>query len=180
MSAGAVQRARREAASRNLPIDFSVADMRAALAGTEGDFDVVLCADNSLPHLLSDEAIGEAIHQFLETLRPGGLCLISVRDYAASERGGVQLKPHGVRIENGKRWLLFQLWEWRGEIYDLLFYFVEDGPSPCTTHVFRSSYYAVSIERLTELMLEAGFERVRRIDDVFFQPIIAARKPLAA
>jgi SAM-dependent methyltransferase len=178
LSDAAVQRARQEAASRGLSIDFSVADMRALSSHSNGDFDVVVCMDNSLPHLLNDEDIAEAIDRFLVALRPGGLCLISVRDYAALERGGTQLRPHGVRLENGRRWLLFQLWEWRGAIYDLHFYLVEDNErGPCTTHVFRSSYYAVAIERLIELMSRGGFEQVRRINDVFFQPIISARKP---
>lgn len=181
LSARAVERAGREAASRGLSIDFSVADMRAVVPHSNGGFDVVLCADNSLPHLLTDEDITAALERFLMALRPGGLCLISVRDYAALEKGGVQIKPHGVRIETGTRWVLFQLWQWRGAIYDLDFYFVEDrGGSRCTTHVFRSSYYAVSIERIMELMLRAGFEQVRRLNDLFFQPIIAARKRLVA
>jgi SAM-dependent methyltransferase len=175
LSPAAVQRARRETASRGLSIDYTVADMRAPNRGR--DFDVVLCADNSLPHLLSDEAITGALGQFLAALKPGGLCLISVRDYAALERGGVQVKPHGVRSENGTRWILFQLWEWRGSIYDLHFYFVaDDGQTSCITHVLRSSYYAVSIEHLIRLMVSVGFEQVRRIDDVFFQPVIAGRR----
>ena len=181
LSPAAVQRARREAVSRGMSIDFTVADMRAPNDHRRRDFDVVLCADNSLPHLLSDEEITGALGQFLATLKPGGLCLISLRDYAALERGGVQVKQHGVRSEKGTRWILFQLWEWRGSIYDLHFYFVaDDGQSPCVTHVFRSSYYAISIEHLIRLMVSVGFEQVRRINDVFFQPVIAGRRRLVA
>jgi SAM-dependent methyltransferase len=179
LSPAAVERARREALSRDMSIDFTVADMRAPNNFRGRHFDVVLCADNSLPHLLSDEEIAGALGQFHAALKPGGLCLISLRDYAAMERGGVQVKQHGIRSENGTRWILFQLWEWRGSIYDLQFYFVaDDGQSSCVTHVFRSSYYAVSIEHLVRLMVSVGFEQVRRIDDVFFQPVIAGRRRL--
>jgi SAM-dependent methyltransferase len=181
LSPAAVQRARREASARGMSIDFTVADMRASNDHQKRDFDVVLCADNSLPHLLSDEEITVALRQFLAALKPGGLCLISVRDYARVERGGIQVKQHGVRTEKGKRWILFQLWEWRGPIYDLHFYFVaDDVQSSCVTHVFRSCYYAVSIEHLIQLMVSVGFEQVRRIDDVFFQPVIAGRRQLVA
>jgi hypothetical protein len=56
-------------------------------------------------------------------------------------------------------------------------YFVEDGGgSDCAGHVMRSKYYAVPIARLVELMIEAGFRAVRRIDGRFFQPLIAAFK----
>jgi hypothetical protein len=36
----------------------------------------------------------------------------------------------------------------------------------------RSVYYAVGIPRLMELMSEAGFSDVRRLDEKFFQPMI--------
>jgi SAM-dependent methyltransferase len=179
LSPAVVERARREALARGLPIAFTIADMRAP--NNHRQFDVVLCADNSLPHLLSDEEISGALGQFLAALKPGGLCLISLRDYAALERGGVQVRQHGVRSENGTRWILFQVWEWRGSIYDLHFYFVADGgQSSCVTQVFHSSYYAVSIEHLMRLMVSVGFEQVQRIDNVFFQPVIVARRRLVA
>jgi hypothetical protein len=77
----------------------------------------------------------------------------------------------------GTRWILFQLWEWRGSIYDLHFYFVaDDGQSSCVTRVFRSSCYAISIEPLMRLMVKVGFEQVKRINDVFFRPIIAGHR----
>jgi hypothetical protein len=49
-----VERARREAALRNVDIEFSVADMRQAFEHHDRQFDIVLSADNSVPHLLSD------------------------------------------------------------------------------------------------------------------------------
>jgi hypothetical protein len=44
------------------------------------------------------------------------------------------------------------------------------------TQVFRSRYYAISIECLLALATEAGFAMVVRMDGVFFQPLIIARK----
>ena len=77
------------------------------------EFDVVLCADNSLPHLLSNEEISAALGQFFLCTRPGGLSIISIRDYATLERGGLQIKPYGVRYDGSVRYVLFQVWEWR-------------------------------------------------------------------
>ena len=62
ISAGAVQRARLESNQRNLTIEFSVADMRAAYSHHKQTFDIVLCADNSLPHLLTDQEIKIQFH----------------------------------------------------------------------------------------------------------------------
>ena len=178
LSAGAVERGQREAAGRNLPIRFSVADMRQAFRHHRQSFDVVLSCDNAVPHLLSDADIRAAFGQFYQCTRPGGLCLISVRDYAVMEREGIQVKLYGVRNEGDIRYVLLQTWEFHGEIYDLAMYFVEDrGGAECRTRAFRSRYYAVAIDHLVDLLHESGFEAVRRIDERFFQPVIVARRP---
>src|SRR5690606_21565792 len=63
LSAGAVARAQQEAARRGVPLSAQVGDMRAAHALHGGGFDVVLSADNAVPHLLTDADILEALRQ---------------------------------------------------------------------------------------------------------------------
>jgi SAM-dependent methyltransferase len=181
LSPTAIARARSEAARRGLPILFSVADMRMAHTHHAREFDIVLCADNSLPHLLSDDEICAALGHFLRCTKRGGLTIVSVRDYAVLERGGAQIKPYGVRYEGAARYVLFQVWEWRESLYDLSFYIVrDDGNSECRTLVARSTYYAITISELTRLMEKAGFVDVRRIDNVFFQPLVVGVRPSGA
>jgi hypothetical protein len=137
----------------------------------------VIACDNAVPHLLTDEELLRAFQEFYKCTRPGGGCLISVRDYEKEERAGVQVKPFGIRIEGESRYLVFQVWDFHGLIYDVAMYFVEDrGGSDCVTHVMRSQYYAVGISTLMSLMTRAGFERVQRLDDRFFQPVIIGIK----
>lgn len=178
LSSGAVERARAEAERRGVRVDFSVADMRSAFDHHRREFDVVLAADNSVPHLLSDAELLAAFRQFLACTRPGGVCVVSVRDYAQEERGGTRVAQSGVREDDGVRHLVFQVWAWRGELYDVSLYLVEDRPgADPVTRVVRSTYYAVSLEVLAGLMERAGFERVRRIDGAFFQPVLVGRRP---
>ena len=178
ISPGAVQRARAESARRNLPVQFTIADMRIAHKHHNRTFDVVLCADNSLPHLLTDGEILQTLEQLFACTNPGGLCIVSVRDYAALDRGGVQFKPYGVRAEGNARYALFQVWEWHGSLYEMHFYVVrDDGADNCETHVMRSRYYAISIVELMTMMARAGFEKLQRLDDVFFQPVLVGVRP---
>ena len=168
-----VERAEREAAARDLPIAFSVADMRQAHEHHASQFDVVMSCDNSVPHLLADGDILSAFRQFHACTRPGGGCIITVRDYEKEDFSKQQVGPCGIREENGTRWLLWQVWDPHPPTYDVTMYFVEDRGGPeCRTHVMRSTYYAVSMTRLGELMREAGFKGVRRLDGRFFQPMI--------
>jgi len=178
VSAAAVARARREAEKRSLRIDFSVADMRAAYTHHNKQFDVVIACDNAVPHLLSDAELLTAFGQMAACARPGGDVLITVRDYDKEDRAGVQVKPYGVRDEGGARYLVFQVWGFHGELYDLAMYFVEDrGAAECITHVMRSRYYAVGTDKLMALMRQGGLVEVERIDGRFYQPVLLGRRP---
>ncbi len=169
LSADEVARARTEADKRQLDIEFSVADMREAFQHHAQQFDLVIACDNAVPHLLSDDEISVALQQFYACTRPGGGCLISVRDYDKELGTGCEVKPYGVRDHEGKRYLVFQVWDWQGMLYDVAMYFVQDhGGAECVTHVMRSRYYAVTTETLVRLMQEVGFVEVQRLDDRFF------------
>jgi SAM-dependent methyltransferase len=181
VSAGAVERARQEAGQWGVNLALSVCDVRQAQGHHGAGFEVVISADNSLPHLLTDQDLLLALQQMRACLAPGGGCIVTLRDYAREERGRHLVKPYGVRLEGDKRYLLFQVWDFDadGERYDLCFFFVEEDlpTQQVFTHVMRSRYYAVSTERLCGLMRAAGFQHVRRIDDVFFQPVLVGTQP---
>lgn len=177
LSPGAVRRLRDEAARRGVAIDAKAADMRAAWAAHGRAFHVVLCADNALPHLLSDDDILHALREMHRCTAPGGICLISVRDYDALDLRTARLHPYGLREEGGARWILFQVWDPRPPLYDINLYVVEDRDGAAETRVMRSTYYALPLPRLLELMRESGFGDVRRLpDDAFFQPLIVGRR----
>ena len=178
LSSRAVERAKIEASSRDLGISFSVCDMRYVDSHYDRSFDVVLSGDNSVPHLLCDEDILLAFRAVNTCLRPGGGCIITVRDYDREQRGRGIMKPFGIREENGKRYIVWQVWDFIGDLYDLAVYFIEDDQQSgaATTHVFRHKYYAIGTSRLMGLMERAGFGAVERLDGVFFQPVLIGTK----
>jgi hypothetical protein len=46
--------------------------------------------------------------------------------------------------------------------------------------VMRAHYYAIGVERLAKLMTEAGFRRVQRLDEVYYQPLLIGHRPVSA
>jgi SAM-dependent methyltransferase len=177
LSPAAVARLREEAIRRGVAVDAKVADMRDAWDAHGRAFGVVLCADNSLPHLLTDGEILGALRGFLRCTAPGGICLISIRDYDATDLTTARMHPYRVREEDGARWVLFQVWEPRPPLYETSMYVVEDRrEAGIRTRVMRATYYALPVARLVELMHEAGFADVRRLDGAFYQPLIIGRR----
>ncbi len=179
LSASAVERAGREARNRGQNIAFSVCDMRQAHLHHGGGFDLVISCDNSVPHLLTDDDIRSALKSMRDCLRPGGACLLTIRDYDQEPRGRNILKPYGVKEENGKRYFSFQIWDFQGDCYDLTMFLVEEDLATLEagTRVMRSRYYAIGSRKLIELMNEAGFAAVERLDGVFYQPVFVGLLP---
>jgi SAM-dependent methyltransferase len=179
LSRAAIARAEVEARRRGLAIEFSVCDMRAASAHHHRRFDVVISADNSITHLLNDDDLSRALRQMYECTRPGGGCLLTVRDYDREERGTGLIKPYGTREEGGKRYVVFQVWDFAGDLYDMAMYFVVDDrtPGPLEAHVMRTRYNAVGTDHLLTLMRQAGFTEAERLDGRFYQPVLVGNRP---
>lgn len=178
LSVASVARAKSESQRREVGIDFSVCDMRAAHAHHHREFGVVYSADNSITHLLTDNELLLAFQQLYACTRPGGGCLVTVRDYDQEERGTGLLKPYGVREENGNRYLIFQVWDFLNQVYDMTMYFVvDDGACEnLVTQVVRTQYNAVSTGHLLTLMQKAGFTSTERIDGRFYQPVLVGNR----
>jgi len=173
VSAGAVARARAEAASRGLVISFTIADLRHLSESFSDPFAAVVALDNAIPHLLSDDEIRAAFVECRRVLRPGGVLLVSARDYAAIERRTPDVRPYGVQTLGDCRYSAEQVWRWDGDQYDLILSLTEQrGNEPPVTHELWTRYYAVSLTTLERLMREAGFGTVMRRDEHFFQPLL--------
>lgn len=99
--------------------------------------------------------------------------MISVRDYAAIERRTPDVRPYGSRTDGDCHYAAEQVWRWDGDQYDLTLHLTEQcGDDPPVARDFHSRYYAVELPTLVRLLREAGFGRVARRDEYFFQPLL--------
>lgn len=177
LSSKAIKRLSKEAQDRGLSIDAEAADMLQVSETVDGRFDAVLCMDNSLPHLRTDSEISVALDQFRKVLDPGGMVLISVRDYAKVDRTATSKHPYGERLRGSRRFRLGQDWEWLDPLHYRTTLRIEElreggWEMVCET---QSTYYAISIPRLLELMDSAGFVSCGKTDMSFFQPVLTGR-----
>lgn len=172
----------RKAAARGGPtVGLAAADMRA-LPFAAATFDAVVCADNALPHLLTAADVRLALVEMRRVLVPGGLVLVSTRDYDELRRSRPAATPVGVHRDPDAVTAGFQLWRWDddGERYDLDHLLVTGDAAGWSVRARRSRYWAVTRQVLADLATAAGLVDVRWLlpaESGFVQPLLLARRP---
>ncbi|MEV5607689.1 methyltransferase domain-containing protein [Streptomyces sp. NPDC052225] len=184
LSPVAAARATAEAAARGVRLPATAGDLRA-LPFAPAAFDAVVCADNSLPHLLTEADVHTALTGMRRVLRADGLLILTVRDYDALRRTRpASTPPQTSTAPDGATAITFQLWHWHddGERYDLRhFQLVPDGPDGADWRVRerRTTYWALTARQLTDLVTRAGFTDVTwhsPEESGFYQPVLTARR----
>lgn len=180
LSPVAVARAAAEASARGVRVPAAVADMRR-LPFRSSVFDVVVCADNSLAHLLTAPDVAASLAGMRRVLREGGLLLLTLRDYDALRRTRPGATPPQVSEDPDGRVITFQLWHWHedGERYEQEYFQVVPGEGDdWAVRVRRTTSWALTRAQLTEFATGAGFDDVRWHDPAssgFYQPVLTAR-----
>jgi len=180
LSSVAAARAGTEAGARGVDLATVAADMRQLPFGA-GLFDVVVSADNSIAHLLTESDLRAALREMRRVLRDGGLLLLTLRDYAEVRRTRPASTAPQVSYDSEGRSITFQLWHWRddGEHYDQeYFQLVPDGAG-WEVRVRRATSWALTQEQVTDAAAAAGFtDLVWHAPDTsgFYQPVLTGRR----
>ena len=124
ISSNAIKRATKESIKFLKPnqISFDVVDfcnLDKCLSHKKHTFDIVICCDNALPHLLTNDLIKKALKSMKNMLKKNGLLILSVRDYDKIRnekylQTGTTPKCFIRKNDNHKlyRQITFQNWEW--------------------------------------------------------------------
>ncbi|MEU0027031.1 class I SAM-dependent methyltransferase [Streptomyces sp. NPDC006335] len=180
LSPVAAARAAAEAATRGARLPTAAADMRR-LPFAPSVFDTVVCADNSLAHLLTAPDVTAALADMRRVLREGGLLLLTLRDYDEIRRTRPGAAPPQVSEGSDGRMITFQLWHWHedGERYDQEYFQLRPGGGDdWAVRVRRTTSWALTRAQLTEFVTAAGFADVRWHEPAsggFYQPVLTAR-----
>jgi glycine/sarcosine N-methyltransferase len=178
ISESSLGRARAEAARLGADVSFAVADFRH-LDGVDGRFDVVLSCDNALPHLLEPAEIAAALRAMRSKLRPGGLLLVSIRDY---DRERPPPPPPYV-VAGPPRRLVVRMHDWDAPdspLYTVRFFFLTETEDGWELAHHAARYRAMPRAELEAAAADAGFGDIawREADATgYHQPILMARAP---
>lgn len=114
LSAAMVEQARQNAAAAGVEVRFAVAGL-GGLAALGETFDAVLCLGNSLPHLLTEKALTEALADFSAVLHPGGLVAIQNRNFDRVWRQRERFMGPQACREGEQEWLFVRFYDFHDE-----------------------------------------------------------------
>ena len=178
ISDGELAEARERAAKNQVEIRFEHADFCALSETFSEQFDIVICMDNALPHMLSKSALESAIKSITNQIVAGGMFVASIRDYDALLKDKPPYSPPYIHeTEKGKR-VSFQTWTWNEDHYKLTQYIIDDEET-LQISKFDCEYRATRRDELTNLLIASGCSQVLwkfPEETGFYQPIVIATK----
>lgn len=169
ISAGMVELAQKNAERENQNIDFKQAGFgQLTLVFKQNTFHGLICLGNSLPHVVDDEALSEALDDFRLVLSPGGKLIIQNRNFdlvmAERERW---MTPQTYR-EGEKTWLFNRFYDFEPDghvAFNIMIMFAE-GSDEFQQHVISTRLWPLKMEKLVNILDKSGFEAIQLFGDL--------------
>ena len=125
-------------------------------------FDGIICLGNSLPHLLSGEAILDTLVDMAKCLRPGGLLLLQNRNFDAVMAGKNRWLGTQSQVEGSHEWLFLRFYDFDpdGLITFNIIRLHKDGSGPWVQQESSTRLLPLKQEILIPLLEKAGFHQI--------------------
>ena len=182
LSPVSVHCASKEASRLGVEMTFGVADFRDLGTSVSDTFDVVAACDNSIAHCLSDEDLVAAMASMRSRLLPGGILLLSLRDYGPLVKDRPRFNNQHVQDRPDGRRVVFQLWDWAddGRSYLMHQFLTRQCRDGFRTHHFETRLRALLKDEVADAIGAAGLEDIHwhsPEESGYYQPIVTARNP---
>ncbi len=170
----------REATNLGVAMTFGVADFRNLSAAVSDIFDVVITCDNSIAHCLNDDDLAAALASMKTRLKPGGLLLVSVRDYDALVVDKPRFNNQHVHDRPDGRRVVFQVWDWAGDgrRYRIHQFLIKETGGHYELKHFETELRALRRDEVMAAVRGAGYAEVHwHVPEAsgYYQPIVTAR-----
>jgi glycine/sarcosine N-methyltransferase len=126
---------------------------------SEPKFDALLCLGNSLPHLLSENALQAALEDMAACLPPGGLLLLQNRNFDAVMEEHNRWQGIQSYQENGAEWLFVRFYDFDsdGLITFNIIQLHKDLNESWSQDISTTRLFPLKQDILLPLLINAGF-----------------------
>jgi len=168
-SSGMIAIAQANAARANLDIHFKQA-LFGQLAHTfdEYSFDGLLCLGNSIPHILTDASLANAMADFRSLLIPSGKLIIQNRNFDQVINQRERWMPPQTHYEGSACWVFTRFYDFEpdGLITFNIIVLSNQGGEEFQQHVISTPLRPISMKLLTRAIEASGFGSIRLYGDL--------------
>jgi glycine/sarcosine N-methyltransferase len=163
LSPAMVELARENAAAAGVTVRFvqaGLGELSGIEPGAKGNFDAVLCLGNSLPHLLSRDAVTATLADFAAVLRPGGLLVVQNRNFDKIWAEKQRFMPPQAHRDGSGEWIFVRFYDF--EEMEVVFNMVRlrRTPEGWAQDVDATRLRPIFRDEMALGLREAGFDRV--------------------
>lgn len=165
--------AKRNASSSGVEIPFFPAgfgQIAPALkkGGINSDFDALLCLGNSLPHVIIQEDLLQALTDFHACLRPGGILIIQNRNFDAVLTTQHRWMEPQAHHEGDREWIFLRFYDFLedGLIRFNILTLTRQGHHSWQQRHTSTMLMPQTMEMLTQTLEKCGFTITRRLGDL--------------
>lgn len=189
ISAGMIALARKNASMHNLDIPYHLAGFgELSNAFGPADFQALLCLGNSLPHLLTPQALLAGLLDFHRCLEPGGILLIQNRNFdLVLEKKDRWMEPQS-QIDGEQEWIFLRSYDFDsdGLITFNIVTLHRKNRQPWQQAITSTRLYPLKQSEIRQALQTAGFVSVQYFGNMQGEPfnskhsgnlVIVAHKP---
>lgn len=161
LSAGMIAKAQANAREAGVEVEFQRLGF-GELSNAFKGYDALLCLGNSLPHLLSEAEVSEALRDFAACLRPQGVLLIQNRNFDAVLERRERWMPPEAHQKGDQEWLFLRFYDFDPD-GRLTFHVVtlsRAGDTPWQQKTDSTRLYPQRRDELVSALHNAGFDQV--------------------
>lgn len=160
ISAGMIKRARENATREGVPVRFVQAGFGQLTAHVGKGFDGLICMGNSLPHVVTAEALRDALADFAAVLRSGGVLVIQQRNFDRVWSERQRFMPLQTHREDEREWLFFRFYDFgEGRITFNMVTLRREG-TRWDYQIQATQLQPIFRHQLVSLLKEVGFEEI--------------------
>ncbi len=154
ISAGMVAKSRENAGDRS--IEFVQAGF-TELDSVGGMFDAVTCLGNSLPHVLTDDALDKSLSSMFDVILPGGVLIIHSNNYDRILAQKERFMPLAQAKRDGVEYLFMRLFDFHDDLLTFNVITLKQQSGEWVMTPDSSTHRAITHDLLLSRLKAAGF-----------------------
>jgi ubiquinone/menaquinone biosynthesis C-methylase UbiE len=146
-----------------LPLAFRLGKFERLPASLTAGFDLVVCLANAIAGVGSSVALKKSLRGFHRVLRPGGVLVLQLLNYASLKDGEIRV----IRATSNNGIVYLRYMERNGRRVSLHVARLDTNQNSLAFEPFRSEFDGFTAAEITGALKASGFRQVNRYGDLF-------------